>query len=113
MFPDSTSVNSIHILEGTNSKVLSATAIGVSQDSDRLELLIREEIKARSGIETGKRIKRYKIEKALPVISNMSLVPAFTSSDIKVIRSGDYLLYPSLNAAMSSGRIAAEQAILS
>lgn len=113
LFPDSTSVNSIHILEGTNSKVLSATAIGVTQDSDRLELLIREEIKARSGIETGKRIKRYKIEKALPIISNMSLVPAFTSSDIKVIRSGDYLLYPSLNAAMSSGRIAAEQAILS
>jgi hypothetical protein len=111
LFPESNSVNSIHVLQGRNSSILSATAIGVSDDSDRLEVVIRDEIKTRSGIEPGKLIKHFKIEKALPVISKIRLNPDSSNIDSAVIRSGDYLLYPSLNAAMSSGRIAAERVL--
>ena len=111
LFPESNSVNSMHVLQGRNTAILSATAIGVSEDSDRLEGLIREEIETRSGIEPGKLIKYYKIEKALPVISEMRYKPDSLEVDSAVLRSGDYLLYPSLNAAMSSGRIAAEKAL--
>ena len=113
LFPESNSVNSMHVLEGRNITILSATAIGVSEDSDRLEGLIREEIQTRSGIEAGKLIKHYKIEKALPVISKMRYHPDSLEVDPGVLCSGDYLLYPSLNAAMSSGRIAAEKALQS
>ena len=111
LFPESNSVNSMHVLEGRNITILSATAIGVSEDSDRLEGLIREEIQTRSGIEPGKLVKHYKIEKALPVISQMRYNLDSLEVDPGVLRSGDYLLYPSLNAAMSSGRIAAEKAL--
>ena len=111
LFPESNSVNSIHVLEGRNTSILSATAIGVSEDSERLETSIREEIKMRSGIEPGKLVKHFKIEKALPVISEIRLKPDSSNVDSAVIRSGDYLLYPSLNAAMSSGRNAAEKAL--
>ena len=111
LFPESNSVNSMHVLQGRNTAILSATAIGVSEDSDRLEGLIREEIKTRSRIETGKLVKHYRIEKALPVISEIRLNPDSSNVDPAVFRSGDYLFYPSLNAAMSSGRMAAEQAL--
>ncbi|PTM04549.1 MAG: hypothetical protein DA439_05815 [Bacteroidetes bacterium] len=111
LFPDSNSVNSIHVLKGRNTSILSATAIGVSEDSERLEMSIREEIKMRSGIEPGKLVKHFKIEKALPVISEIRLKPDSSNADSAVIWSGDYLLYPSLNAAMSSGRNAAEKAL--
>jgi len=111
LFPESNSVNSIHVLEGRNTSILSATAIGVSEDSERLETSIREEIKMRSGIEPGKLVKHFKIEKALPVISEIRLKPDSSNADSADIRSGDYLLYPSLNAAMSSGRNAAEKAL--
>ena len=111
LFPESNSVNSIHVLQGRNTSILSATAIGVSDDSDRLEVLIRDEIKTRSGIEPGKLVKHFKIEKALPVISKIRLKPNLSNIDSTVIRSGDYSLYPSLNAAMSSGRIAAEKSL--
>jgi len=111
LFPESNSVNSIHVLKGRNTSILSATAIGVSEDSERLEMSIREEIKMRSGIEPGKLVKHFKIEKALPVISEIRLKPDSSNADSAVIRSGDYLLYPSLNAAMSSGRNAAEKAL--
>jgi hypothetical protein len=111
LFPESNSVNSIHVLEGRNTSILSATAIGVSEDSERLETSIREEIKMRSGIEPGKLVKHFKIEKALPVISEIRLKPDSSNVDSAVIRAGDYLLYPSLNAAMSSGRNAAEKAL--
>ncbi|MEK9559663.1 MAG: hypothetical protein VW010_03005, partial [Flavobacteriaceae bacterium] len=110
LFPESNSVNSVHILEGRSTTILSATAIGVSDDSDRLEGSIREEIRTRSGIETGKLVKRFKIEKALPIISEICYKPDSSEVDPAVLRSGDYLLYPSLNAAISSGRIAAEKA---
>jgi len=111
LFPESNSVNSIHVLKGRNTSILSATAIGVSEDSERLEMSIREEIKMRSGIEPGKLVKHFKIEKALPVISEIRLKPDSSNADSADIRSGDYLLYPSLNAAMSSGRNAAEKAL--
>jgi hypothetical protein len=111
LFPESNSVNSIHVLKGRNTSILSATAIGVSEDSESLETSIREEIKMRSGIESGKLVKHFKIEKALPVISEIRLKPDSSNVDSAVIRSGDYLLYPSLNAAMSSGRNAAEKAL--
>jgi hypothetical protein len=111
LFPESNSVNSIHVLKGRNTSILSATAIGVSEDSERLEMSIREEIKMRSGIEPGKLVKHFKIEKALPVISEIRLKPDSSNADSAVIWSGDYLLYPSLNAAMSSGRNAAEKAL--
>ena len=111
LFPESNSVNSMHVLQGRNTAVLSATAIGVSEDSDRLEGLIREEIQTRSRIETGKLFKHYRIEKALPVISEIRYKPDSLKVDSAVFHSGDYLLYPSLNAAMSSGRIAAEKAL--
>ena len=111
LFPESNSVNSMHVLEGRNTSILSATAIGVSDDSDRLEVLIREEIETRSGMELGKLRGHFKIEKALPVISEMRYNPDVIDIAPAVWRSGDYLLYPSLNAAMSSGRMAAEKAL--
>ena len=111
LFPESNSVNSIHVLEGRNTSILSATAIGVSEDSERLETSIREDIKMRSGIEPGKLVKHFKIEKALPAISEIRLKPDSSNADSAVIRSGDYLRYPSLNAAMSSGRNAAKKAL--
>ena len=111
LFPESNSVNSMYVLQGRNTAILSVTAIGVSEDSDRLEGLIREEIQTRSGIEAGKLVKHFKIEKALPVIPEIRLNSDSLEVDPAVFRSGDYLLYPSLNAAMNSGRIAAEKAL--
>ena len=111
LFPESNSVNSMYVLQGRNTAILSVTAIGVSEDSDRLEGLIREEIQTRSGIEAGKLVKHFKIEKALPVIPEIRLNSDSLEVDPAVFRSGDYLLYPSLNAAMNSGRVAAEKAL--
>ncbi len=54
-------------------------------------------------------IKAYYIKKALPVIQNMRYI--ITPSECRILDhvylAGDYMLNPSLNAAMTSGRLAA------
>ena len=55
-------------------------------------------------------IKSYYIKKALPVIRDMqySITPSECRILDHVYLAGDYMLNPSLNAAMTSGRLAAE-----
>jgi phytoene dehydrogenase-like protein len=58
-------------------------------------------------------IESYTINEALPIID--SLKYSLTTNEVKlsegVFLAGDYLLYPSLDAALKSGRIAAQAAI--
>jgi phytoene dehydrogenase-like protein len=58
-------------------------------------------------------IHSFTINKALPIINPLkySLSPTEVKLKAGIFLAGDYLLYPSLDAAMKSGRIAAQAAI--
>ncbi|MCH7400255.1 protoporphyrinogen/coproporphyrinogen oxidase [Belliella kenyensis] len=79
--------------------------------------LIKIELEALSGIsaEFFKHIKTYKIKEALPQVDDMKANLPFTNSKLNdhVFLAGDYMLNGSINAAMTSGRKAAEAVILS
>lgn len=58
-------------------------------------------------------VHSYSIHKALPIVNPLkySLSPTEVKLTAGIFLAGDYLLYPSLDAAMKSGRIAAQAAI--
>lgn len=87
----------------------------VSAD-DHLIKLVQIELEALTGINAAYFIpvKTYEIEEALPRVDELkyNLLPTQTKVHDHVYLAGDYLLYGSLNAAMLSGRRAAEAVIL-
>ncbi|PQJ16620.1 FAD-dependent oxidoreductase [Aureicoccus marinus] len=112
-------INNMHrvpTVDGTPSKLLSVTLLKSSEvDSNTQAEAIRSELRRICGIEAGKLIAHYLIKKALPVVGSLryQLKPEDYSRENKQYVAGDYLLYPSLNAAMHSGNAAAEACIAS
>ena len=105
LFPHSDSVNTIHALYGSKSTLISASVVGVSKGlSGNLEQAIRSEITDRTGLALGNLAGHYQVEKALPVYTQMRPHLVAATHENSVFESGDHLLYPSLNAAMTSGR---------
>lgn len=98
--------------EKKDKNLISATILGHRDITDELVRDASQELKRLSkdpNLEISF-LKGYKITHALPKLKDLDyLVNASTSrlSD-HVYLAGDYMLYPSLNAAMASGRLAAE-----
>lgn len=97
--------------------LLSVSIVKPVSVDDKLAKLIAIELSAITNInaEFFEHVKTYEIHEALPDVEDMSITMAATSSKIydNVFLAGDHMLYGSLNAAMTSGRKAAEALILS
>ena len=111
---NNTLVNNINISLNSNNKILSVTVVddkGLSQP-DLIEKLISE-LASHCSIRVGNLIKHFKIPKALPKISELKHDAPLDYFKIEkgLYRAGDYLLNPSLNAAMHSGERAAQAVI--
>ena len=110
-------INNIHLvpsLDGEPSKVISVTTLKATTDKSEVQAeTIRAELRRICGIESGRLLAHFNIDKALPVIEDLR--KDLTSSEYQrgdaIFVAGDHLLYPSLNAAMYSGERAAEACI--
>ena len=84
---------------------------------DKLAEMVKIELEALTKIKSEhfELIKIYEIEEALPHVDDMKSSISATNTKIydQVFLAGDYLLNGSINAAMTSGRKAAEAVILS
>ncbi|WP_224485141.1 FAD-dependent oxidoreductase [Robertkochia aurantiaca] len=74
---------------------------------------VEKELSDVCGIQVKSFIKLFHIKQALPDISNLSMYSeeSGTQSSTSIFQAGDYLFNGSLNAAMYSGRKAAEEAL--
>ncbi len=95
--------------------LLSVTILEHSLSEKELIKAIQAELERISGIKGDyfKYLKTYEIPYALPSLEDMRYSVAFTETKITdhVFLAGDYLLNGSINAAMTSGRLAAEAVI--
>ncbi|MCS5489651.1 NAD(P)/FAD-dependent oxidoreductase [Algoriphagus limi] len=95
--------------------LLSVTVLESDLDEKELIREVQKELSRISGIKADffKFIKSYQINYALPHVNDLKNSIPFTQSKIsdQVYLAGDYLLNGSINAAMTSGRIAAEAVI--
>jgi predicted NAD/FAD-dependent oxidoreductase len=108
LIPQADYVNNLHVLQAGHQRLLSATIVGQTEMSHaELEYAARQELLERCGIAVSKAVKTYVIKRALPAQTPMK-ASAEVRSEGKLFFAGDYTLYPSLNAAMQSGRAAAE-----
>ena len=108
LIPQSDYVNNLHVLQAGQQRLLSATVVGQTEMSHaELEYAARQELLERCGIAVSKAVKTYVIKRALPAQTPMK-ASAEVDQEGKLFFAGDYTLYPSLNAAMQSGRAAAE-----
>ena len=108
LIPQADYVNNLHVLKVGQQRLLSATVVGQTQMSNvELEYAARQELLERCGIAVSKAVKIYRIKRALPAQTPMKN-SAEVRQEGKLFFAGDYTLYPSLNAAMQSGRAAAE-----
>jgi len=93
---------------------LSVTVLGNPNQEAQLLKRLKLEFSALCAIELGSCLKSYYIENALPTYKKMRSLPRpdqiQPNAEKGVFHAGDYMLYPSLNAAMKSGRLAAEAA---
>ena len=108
LIPHSDYVNNLHVLSAGDRQLLSATVVGqVEMGHSEIEGAVRQELLERCAIAVGKAVKTYTIRRALPRKTPMQY-KAKVQQEGAVFYAGDYSLYPSLNAAMQSGRAAAE-----
>ncbi|TFV97861.1 FAD-dependent oxidoreductase [Algoriphagus kandeliae] len=95
--------------------LLSVTVLESDLDEKELIRQVQKELSQISGIKSDffKFIKSYHINYALPHVDDLKYTIPFTECKIsdQVYLAGDYLLNGSINAAMTSGRIAAEAVI--
>ncbi len=95
-----------------NRSLLSVTVLDHSFSEKELIKAVQAELERISRIkgEYFKHLKTYEIPYALPTLDDMKYEIAFTETKIteNVFLAGDYLLNGSINAAMTSGRLAAE-----
>ena len=110
-------INNIHLvpsLDGEPSTVISVTTLrATTEDSEVQAEAIRDELRKICGIESGQLLAHYRIDRALPVIEELRHeLPSsdYQKGDVLFV-AGDYLLYPSLNAAMYSGERAAQECL--
>ncbi|MGA1773670.1 MAG: FAD-dependent oxidoreductase [Flavobacteriaceae bacterium] len=108
LIPQADYVNNLRVLQAGHQRLLSATIVGQTEMSHaELEYAARQELLERCGIAVSKAVKTYVIKRALPAKTPMK-ASAEVRREGKLFFAGDYTLYPSLNAAMQSGRAAAE-----
>lgn len=108
LIPYSDYINNFHVLHAEDRQLLSATVVGqLDLGRNEIEAAVRQELLERCGIAVGKAVKTYTIRRALPRKAPMQY-QAEVQQEGSVFYAGDYSLYPSLNAAMQSGRAAAE-----
>lgn len=92
--------------------LLSVSILSHSLSEKELIKAVQNELERISGIKGSyfKYLKTYEIPYALPSLEDMKYEIAFTETKITdhVFLAGDYLLNGSINAAMTSGRLAAE-----
>ncbi len=116
-----TLVNNFHYLNDiydktnqSNNTVLSVTIVNnhMLSESEMIET-VKAELQKQCSIETGELLKMFHIKKALPKVSDLKYKPTDTSATLAsgIFCCGDYLANSSLNAAMASGRVAAELVI--
>ena len=110
-------INNIHLvpnMDGKASEMLSVTVLKATTEDSKVQAeAIRAELRKFCGIEAGKLTAHYSIEQALPVVQGQQYdlqSGGYKRGDVQFV-AGDYLLYPSLNAAMYSGEQAAEACI--
>ena len=107
LIPQADYVNNLHVLQAGHQRLLSSTIVGQTEMSHaELEYAARQELLERCGIAVSKAVKTYVIKRALPAQTPMKAL-AKVRREGKLFFAGDYTLYPSLNAAMQSGRAAA------
>jgi protoporphyrinogen oxidase len=108
-----TDVSKAYSLNGK--ALLSVTVLASDLSEKELIKAVQMELEVVSGIkaEYFKPIKTYHIPHALPQVEDLKYSIPFTEVKIfeNVFLAGDYLLNGSINAAMTSGRIAAEAVI--
>tara|TARA_B100001093_G_scaffold500944_1_gene551999 strand:- start:393 stop:1637 length:1245 start_codon:yes stop_codon:yes gene_type:complete len=110
-------INNFYILPQKTAKgkfILSVTVLGNPKDQEQLIKNLQLEFGALCDIELGACLKSFYIENALPTYKKMRSLPrpehVQPNANRGIFHAGDYMLYPSLNAAMKSGRLAAEAA---
>lgn len=95
--------------------LLSVSVIKNVDELENLEELIALELQVLSGIKANyfTHLKTYTVSKALPQISDLKSWMPYQHTKLydHVHQAGDYLLNASINAAMTSGRLAAEAVI--
>lgn len=112
-------VNNFHYLGdvfGIDKQVLSVTVVKSHMMSDDdLIKVVKQELTQHCGIKTGRLIKLHHIKQALPRLHNLRYEPSVDDLIIQpgIYACGDHLANGSLNAAMASGRLVAEQVIKS
>lgn len=111
-------VNNFHFLDdifGTKGKSIVSVTVVKSFNGTEEELInqVKSELKQHCNIETGEVVKLHHIKNALPNICDLNYEPTDEAVTISnsVYTCGDHLANGSLNAAMASGRKAAEQII--
>ena len=96
---------------GTGKTILSVTTLKHSKKSDK-EIIdtIVAEVKKYAGSSRVNYIHHYTINQALPDVQDLRMTAEPADSEVleNVFLAGDYLLNGSLNAAMESGRLAAQ-----
>lgn len=102
---------------GNGRSLLSVTVLENDLEEKELIPIVQRELEEVSGIkaEFFKFVKSYSIHHALPVVEDLRYEIPFTECQVtdSVYLAGDYLLNGSINAAMRSGRTAAEAIVYS
>ncbi len=120
LVPGESLINNFHYATALNpawapkgKHLLSATVVGPQNiEIKELEKRVTEELTSLTKTNVS-HLKTFHIRQALPVIDDMrySMQPTATKVQDGIFLAGDHLLNPSLNAAMMSGRIAANALI--
>jgi protoporphyrinogen oxidase len=95
--------------------LLSVTVLDTDLSDKELIKVVQGELEEISGTKSDqfKHLKTYLIPHALPQVVDLKFSIPFTESKVldQVFLAGDYLLHGSINAAMTSGRTAAEAVV--
>jgi protoporphyrinogen oxidase len=114
-----TLVNNFHYLtdlfkDKTEQEILSVTVVGNTEKTEQeLIAAVKAELQTIFGIATGQCINCFEIRKALPVMDELAYEPNLQKVQLAphLYQAGDHLANPSLNAAMESGKVAAQALI--
>ena len=114
LLPDADCVTNVHFMEDVQSTegkgMLNVTALPPDQaqaNPASMEVHIRRDL-ARAGLPIGDMVWHAAIPQALPRLSSVASAPSQLKDETGVYLAGDHHAAPSLDAALRSGRLAAE-----
>lgn len=113
LLPEAQCVTNLHFMEDVQGQEgkgkLNVTALPVSGslDADAMESRVKQDLEA-AGFSVGACLWRTWIRQALPALPTVAATPDPVVSEEGVYLAGDHLAAPSLDAALRSGRVAAE-----